>query len=292
MPIITFANPKGGSGKTTAALVAATVLAEKGASVTVIDAGVGGCISAWAQSSIISKNITVVRPLTEEVIINAIKEAARKTTFVIVDLGRVSCPTLTHVVTLSDFIICSAEGSMMDIKIGFKVLNFVADIAELSRREIPYAILLTRVGAAIKTRSISKINDKISTLKVPVFKSALVQRVAFREIFEFGCSVTTLDHKQSNGVDKAIVNAEEFVNELLAKLREQPSLRAQNWFPPPPNLTACKVTARQRKNAGRTAQLYVKIKPEVLKSLKDWAEQKDLSLTAAVERLIIEQCMT
>ncbi len=38
MPVIAFANPKGGSGKSTSALLLATELAVKGASVTIIDA--------------------------------------------------------------------------------------------------------------------------------------------------------------------------------------------------------------------------------------------------------------
>lgn len=38
MPVISFANPKGGAGKTTTALLAATQLAEAGATVAIIDA--------------------------------------------------------------------------------------------------------------------------------------------------------------------------------------------------------------------------------------------------------------
>ena len=38
MPVISFANPKGGAGKTTTALVLATQLASRGAQVLIIDA--------------------------------------------------------------------------------------------------------------------------------------------------------------------------------------------------------------------------------------------------------------
>ncbi len=38
MPVISFANPKGGAGKTTSALLLATELAARGAAVTIIDA--------------------------------------------------------------------------------------------------------------------------------------------------------------------------------------------------------------------------------------------------------------
>ena len=38
MPVITFSLPKGGAGKTTAACILASMLAEQGATVTIIDA--------------------------------------------------------------------------------------------------------------------------------------------------------------------------------------------------------------------------------------------------------------
>ena len=38
MPVITFANAKGGAGKTTAALILATELASRGHRITILDA--------------------------------------------------------------------------------------------------------------------------------------------------------------------------------------------------------------------------------------------------------------
>ena len=49
MPVIAFANPKGGAGKTTSALLLATELANKGAAVTVIDADPERWISQWGK---------------------------------------------------------------------------------------------------------------------------------------------------------------------------------------------------------------------------------------------------
>ena len=47
MPIISFANPKGGAGKTTSALLLASELASKGAQVAIIDADPEKWISGW-----------------------------------------------------------------------------------------------------------------------------------------------------------------------------------------------------------------------------------------------------
>ena len=49
MPVIVFASPKGGAGKSTSAVVLATELALKGATVTAIDADPNKPVSQWAQ---------------------------------------------------------------------------------------------------------------------------------------------------------------------------------------------------------------------------------------------------
>ena len=49
MPVIAFSSPKGGAGKTTAATVLATVLAERGATVTIIDADPNKNVVDWAK---------------------------------------------------------------------------------------------------------------------------------------------------------------------------------------------------------------------------------------------------
>ena len=49
MPTIVFASPKGGAGKSTSAVLLATELAAKNASVTIIDADPNRPVSRWAK---------------------------------------------------------------------------------------------------------------------------------------------------------------------------------------------------------------------------------------------------
>ena len=49
MPVITVSSPKGGAGKTTAVTILATILAEQGAAVTVIDADPNKNILDWSK---------------------------------------------------------------------------------------------------------------------------------------------------------------------------------------------------------------------------------------------------
>ena len=51
MPVISLCSPKGGAGKTTTAALVATVLADQGESVTIIDADPNKAVMRWADSA-------------------------------------------------------------------------------------------------------------------------------------------------------------------------------------------------------------------------------------------------
>ena len=86
MPTIVFASPKGGAGKSTSAVLLATELALKGASVTIIDADPNKPVSQWAGREGRPQNLAVISDISEKTIIDEIENAARQTSFVIVDL--------------------------------------------------------------------------------------------------------------------------------------------------------------------------------------------------------------
>jgi chromosome partitioning protein len=73
MPTIVFASPKGGVGKSTAAVLLATELAGHGAAVTVIDADPNKPLSQWAGRPGKPPSLTVVADTTEDTIIDTIE---------------------------------------------------------------------------------------------------------------------------------------------------------------------------------------------------------------------------
>lgn len=85
MPTIAFISPKGGVGKTTAALLLASQLA-RGARVSVIDADPNHPIASWAKGTALPDNLSIVADVDEDNILDRIEEAAASTPFVIVDL--------------------------------------------------------------------------------------------------------------------------------------------------------------------------------------------------------------
>src|ERR1700712_4740248 len=85
MPVISFASPKGGVGKSTSALLLASGLTEAGASVTVINGDPNRTLYNWAQQAGAQGFPCRELPSDNE-ILDAIEETATKSQFVIVDL--------------------------------------------------------------------------------------------------------------------------------------------------------------------------------------------------------------
>ena len=90
MPVISFANSKGGVGKTTTLLALAQVFAHSGAGVTLIDADPNQPLIRWAERdpANVPTNLSILPHITEESIIGAMDEAAARDPFVLGRSGR------------------------------------------------------------------------------------------------------------------------------------------------------------------------------------------------------------
>ena len=79
MPTVVFASPKGGVGKSTAAVLLATELASHGGSVTMIDADPTGRSANGPSRPGKASETHVIATTTEESIIDTIEKAALQT---------------------------------------------------------------------------------------------------------------------------------------------------------------------------------------------------------------------
>ena len=116
MPVIVFSSPKGGCGKTTAATLLATELAQKGASVTVIDADPNRNVADWAKLPGAPEGLTVISDVTEETIVDQIETASAKAAFVIVDLEGTANLLVSYAISFADFVVIPMQGSQLDAK--------------------------------------------------------------------------------------------------------------------------------------------------------------------------------
>lgn len=220
MPVIVLANPKGGAGKTTSALLLATELSQKGLTVTIVDADPERWISQWATLPQKPETIEVIGNVSEDTIIDVIDEASSTSQFVIVDLEGTASLMVANAIGLADVVLIPTQGSSMDARGAAKTIRLIKNQERMSRREINHAVLLTRTSAAVTSRSLKNIKSQLTDAGIRVLNSAIVERAAFRDLFDYGGTLQMLDPNKVSNTEKAIVNAREFVGEVLYMLRE------------------------------------------------------------------------
>jgi chromosome partitioning protein len=217
VPTVVFVSPKGGAGKTTAALILACELA-RGALVTVIDADPNRPIKNWAASAEVA-NLTVVTDADEDNILERIEEAAAQSPFVVVDLEGTAAKIVLLAVSQADLVIVPTQGSQLDAEQASRALRVIKQQEKMSRRPVPFTVLLTRTSVAIRTRNMAHIQRGLVEARVPVLTTELHEREAFRAIFSFRQPLERLNPNEVGNLDKAIANAEAFASEVIELLR-------------------------------------------------------------------------
>lgn len=146
MPVIVFANSKGGVGKSTSAVVLAQVLARRGASVSLIDADPNQPLSAWIarDPDRLPGRLRLVSQVTENSITDAIDNAAEESAFVIVDLEGSANLAVSYAIGRADLVLVPMQGSQLDADQASRVVGLIHREQKAFRRDIPFAVFFTR----------------------------------------------------------------------------------------------------------------------------------------------------
>jgi len=218
MPTVVFISPKGGAGKTTAALVLACELA-RGADVTILDADPNHPIASWASGGEVPARLQVVSDVDEDNIIDAIERASVETPFVIVDLEGTAAKIVLMAASQADLVIIPTQGSQLDAEQAGRAIKAVKDTQKMTGRSTPYVVLMTRTNPVIRTRTTSHIVNTFADAGIPALSTELNEREAFRAVFSYRLPLEKLDTAAVSNLDKAVANAEAFASEVIATLR-------------------------------------------------------------------------
>lgn len=220
MPVITFANSKGGCGKTTSALLLACELAEA-KPVTLIDADPRRPISKWAAMPNKPNNLTVITNESEKTILDEIETAASRDPFVIVDLEGTASRLMSYAVSQSDLVIIPLKEQQQDAQAAIDVIKEIMRDMKAVRRDIPYSVLFTMTKVVAKSRTARSINKQFRTSNsIDTFKVEINERDAFAAIFATGGAVRDLPTSEVNNLEAALLNTQAFAKEVISKLRE------------------------------------------------------------------------
>jgi chromosome partitioning protein len=217
MPVIPFICPKGGTGKSTSALLLATFLA-KLYDVTILDADPNQLIRDWEDGGNAPPRLTVVPDVDEKTIEERIEDAAEKSQFVIVDLEGTASKIVLHAIAQADFIVIPMQASHADAKAARRAIGVIVDSENKTGIRKPYSVLFTRTDPLIRSRSTAHVQKSVVNAGVPVFKTELNQRDAYRAILSFQQTLDGLDPEKVPNLDRAKRNVAEFAEELILRI--------------------------------------------------------------------------
>ncbi|SEA87660.1 ParA family protein [Rubrimonas cliftonensis] len=225
MPTISFANSKGGSGKTTSALLLACELAHS-SSVTLIDADPRQPVTRWAALSEKPASLTIVSNATERTVLDQIEAAAVRDPFVIVDLEGTASRLTSYAISQSDLVIVPMKEQQQDASAALDVIAEIHRDMKAVRREIDYAVLFTQSKVVAKSRTARHIARQFrENDRVAVFDVEINERDAFSALFAVGGTVRDLDPKSVNNLAAAIDNVAAFAAETIERLRKAAAKR-------------------------------------------------------------------
>src|SRR4051794_23776322 len=215
MPVITIASPKGGAGKSTAAVILGTELAHVGAEITILDCDPNRSITIWADRRPLPKRMAVKSGVGEAEIIRTIKNHDADGRIVIVDLEGVASRLVSRAISQADLVLTPMRATTLDATIGVRALALIGEEEEALGRRIRHAVVFT-MTRAIRSKQHSGIESSLKGQGVDVVQPPLMERAAFSALFEFGGNLRTMPPQGK--MEAAIENAASFARAIYDRL--------------------------------------------------------------------------
>lgn len=219
MPTIVIASPKGGAGKSTAAVILGTELARMGLDVTMLDCdlttGRETALEVWAAAGDVPSGITVKHRVGEAEVIKTIKAGEGDGRVVVVDLGGAASRLATRAISQADLVLVPMRPTTLDVRIGAAAIQMVAEEEETLGRSIPFSVVLSATKA-IKSKAQRGLTESLLEQGVDIIDPPLMERGAYAAFFEFGGDLHTMPAQGSH--DAAVDNAARFAEAVLQRL--------------------------------------------------------------------------
>jgi chromosome partitioning protein len=216
MPNVAFISPKGGAGKTTAALLLALGLAERGRRVAIIDSDPNKPLVRWAGLPERPELISVHAAPTIPDIRDAAREAARRNPdWVIVDTEGSERGAMVFSSLRFDLVLTPVSGSQLDLHEAVKAAEMVKSLGRRSGVSPVHRAVLTRIPAAIRPRTLKSVVAQLREAEVRILPTALIDKEAFRALFHLGGGFEVLRRDGVGGAEAAHHNAGCFVDDVV-----------------------------------------------------------------------------
>lgn len=214
MATLSIASAKGGCGKTTISLLMAAELALDGYKVALLDCDLNQHASAFgARASI--QNLTIVGAVDEANVLSEMRKAEGANDVVLIDLPGGSSTLSLKALQRSNFVLIPCQASLPDVRDAVKTVAQVDDAEYLAKTKIARSLIWTRVLSGFESRAAKHVRESVEGKGLPIFRSALMERAAFRELH-----MTGQMPRQAIAGSAAATNVSAIAAELLAHLEK------------------------------------------------------------------------
>lgn len=225
MATVAFISPKGGAGKTTAALLLALGLNERGHKVAIIDSDPNKPLVHWAEMSGRPNGVSVHPAPSLQDVPAALREARRKEPdWIILDTEGSIRGALAFTALRLDMVITPLAGSQLEADQALVASELVRQHGVRAGRPLLHRALLTRVPAAIRPRNLKTVIVQLREQGMELLPTALIEKEAFRALFAHGGSLASLSAHDVSGLPAARANATAYLDAVLETLGDQVAL--------------------------------------------------------------------
>ena len=243
MALVLFANTKGGSGKTTSALIFAGEVLRHDARVVIFEGDPNAPLTRWAGNrnlpvvtgqNVRPRNVAEARSAIEEIgsghklvvvqdsdeerVFDWVEAATSWAHIVVADPEGSPNQWLQDVALSADLVVIPFAPTALDAHQVSKTVTVLGRVGRRTGNPVPFRVLLTRSGA-IQTRDERKIRSALKEDGLPVLETSLRDRPAFRAIFDVDKNLDELEEATVNGLVAARQNAAQLSAEIISILR-------------------------------------------------------------------------
>ena len=220
MAIITFAQVKGGSGKTTAAMCMVAELVARGGTVAALDLDPNRPLGEFFRRVPELSAIEVAIPTSERRVSALVRDLSSRNDNVVIDLMGAATNDTQVAMALADLVVVPSQMSGTDLKCGVETWRQAAEAAEISNRNIARAVLLARTSAgAVRPRVEAFLREQYERVGATVLKTSFGDRAVWKEM-TYSAHVPHLHDRQSNAARNFISVFEEMMS-LIGSTQEQ-----------------------------------------------------------------------
>jgi chromosome partitioning protein len=181
--IITFAQTKGGSGKTTTAMCTVAELVARGSTVAALDLDPNRPLGGFFARVPELKEVQVAIPSPDRRVSSLVRELAQNHEHVVIDLMGAATNDTQVAMSLADLIIVPSQMSETDFRCGMETWSQAIEAEEVTGRKIARAVLMVRTSSgAARPRVEGFLRDQYERQGARVMKAAFGDRAAWKEM--------------------------------------------------------------------------------------------------------------